>query len=367
MGWKGGLFKVVREKGESIVKRAAEDFPKLGSRRMFTHTPGINWKTYMYEGAGDIRVPVTKHRYKIHSTVIPSSTGEVLTLPYKRVSPRARYIGGRGYKPKPRVDYSKKGYIPPPRVKQKSVLTKQQFMRLLERDAVRQRGRSVVGSKQPMEEVPYTRLMELSNEAETGLRYVPRDVPYGQGKWMAAQSRLGMMDKTLTPGTTMPPPADVLSYAGGQPSYQRRVFRPLGQTPERVGAAVESMQQPDVTQAVQQKLSGRATGAIEALQGPTAGKATGAIEATPAEKLVKDALILDSMWKDMGGGNSIDGRRWKILGQSARGRRKVKDAREHFMRVGLRWMQDPEGTAKIYPREVRMLEEEWEVMKGGLT
>jgi len=82
-------------------------------------------------------------------------------------------------------------------------------------------------------------------------------------------------------------------------------------------------------------------------------------EPLSAAELAQKAAIADSMWKFIGGGRTLVGKEWNHFRETSRGKFKVKDTRDYFTRVAMKWLADPQATLKTYPREARSLEQIW--------
>ena len=203
---------------------------------------------------------------------------------------------------------------------------------------------SVMGQA-PAVEKNYGRLYEPIQSGQEMIGKQPRDyqLPEAMGRYM------NRGNEPLTAHKGPIPPADVLSTQGGKVSYERRNFVdvPTESVHRSEAAAV------DVGADLKKR---KVLTQAEKSAGKVEGTGTGAM---PAEKLVKKAMILDSMWKFIGGGRSTTGRLWKQYSKTAKGRRKVQDPRDYFIRSGLRWMDDPEKYSKTAGRESRSLDTIW--------
>lgn len=146
-------------------------------------------------------------------------------------------------------------------------------------------------------------------------------------------------------------------------TYERRVFRPVKEGTDRaVAAAEEEAKQQEKQVRIESKLRKKQEGQV--------GVATGAMESptqtlgktVDRDRLFKEALLLDTVWKDfIGGGRTLTGRAWGgYLGDEAkRYRGQLKSGmtpRDYFQMVALKWLHEPEKTLKRYPREVRSIE-----------
>jgi len=178
----------------------------------------------------------------------------------------------------------------------------------------------------------------------------PMDYPWfeAMGKYMAPGSE-------LTAETGHIPPADILSFgpktkaAPKGVSYERRIFRPVKEPGERAKRLTTEAKKEEVGEALEVKRKMRKVG------GPLKKVEKLKVSETPTEERLNQAVLLDQLWKSIGGKRTLLGRAWEMYRQGGRGRYKVDDARDYFIRVGLRYFENPEQAAKIYPREVRAL------------
>lgn len=160
------------------------------------------------------------------------------------------------------------------------------------------------------------------------------------------------------------PPVTALS-AGENPSFERRVFKPLGKPVREAEQRAKEVSKEMSTEfappppeiPAQAQLDARAKRAIE--------KAQKYSPQTSLEEMTKNNIFLENLWKQIGGKRGYAGREWERFRSTSRGKSKVADSKDYFIRVGLKWMADPEAAAKIYPREARALEELWKIVQQG--
>jgi len=181
---------------------------------------------------------------------------------------------------------------------------------------------------QPPSERTFGRLYN-KNVPEGGLPKA-QDYPYPE-----AYLRL-MKDKgsSLKAAEESIPPTDALfktrpgspqELAGGF-GYERRTFKGVGPSAERVGKALKPIEEA-------------------------------ASETVPTNEVLQGGLLMDVMWKNLiRGKRTMAGRSWEELRQASNMRNKIPDAREYFIRCGLKYMEDPAKLAKYAPREARLIE-----------
>jgi len=202
----------------------------------------------------------------------------------------------------------------------------------------------------PPETRKYSRLMRQTDEGQK-----PLDMPWASAARMAYKH-----PDTFTPYKGGIPPADVLKLRErGGSKFERRVYRPVEKEVERSGKIV------DYEAKEQEKLAKKAV-KEQARQEKQVGTAVGRVEARAAtpvnrDQLFKEALLLDTVWKNyIGGKRTLTGRAWVEYMSTEAGRgkgvRKDMDVRDYFQTVALKWLHEPEKMAKRYPREVRSLE-----------
>lgn len=276
--------------------------------------------------------------------------GEMLGLtegrPQRR-PPVSRYPSGTDRRPP-----GERAYVGPTTVRSTPSLTKKQFRRLLERNVAKER----VGAQgQPTTETPYARLYPMTMAGDFPVRSGgPIDVRRDLATGMVRRGQIGKGPMFESPAEYVPP-ANVLSMGGAQPTYERRVFRPVGEKVTRAVTGAKAVAEEQArTQATRQadlvKRGRRMAKSIKAATG----------EVMPSEELVKTAESLDTMWKVMvKGKHTLLGKYWDRLRAGSRSRRKVADTWDYFIRMGLRWLEDPDKTRRMFPREVDSLESIW--------
>lgn len=289
---------------------------------------------------------------------------------------------------------------PRPLIKAATKLTPIQWRRLLERVVLRQEGKSTVKGSLPGEEAMgkavgevfktepvqskvYGRLYEHT-QVHGEHRMQPRDYPYVEAVIrhikskgaLTAESKPLPSSKVLTaPGgeihgvdphkavtrSKMYKRAKVYGQLGG--SYEKRVYKPIDPVSKRINPEVIEAEKLKKAKLVRKaKQLAPAKKSFEKVRG---GKIS--VEAASSDNLIKHALMLDQMWKFIGGKRTVTGKFWNQLRSSAPGRRKVADARDYFYRIGLKWIENPEATAKTYPREVKSLERIWEELNNAVS
>ena len=77
-------------------------------------------------------------------------------------------------------------------------------------------------------------------------------------------------------------------------------------------------------------------------------------------EILSTATVLERMWQLMGGKRGMAGKTWDRLRESARGRHRIADTKEYFIRSGLRWREDPEKYVASHPREGKLLMSIWD-------
>ncbi len=187
-------------------------------------------------------------------------------------------------------------------------------------------------SVRPPEGEVYGRLRSLSGEGPKVL-----DLPFDQA---VERYKGGGFEADVSDI----PPVDILDVPSG--TYKRRFYKSVAPKSE---ARVE---EPKVKKVVQPKVSQAVERSVE--------KARVRLEDTPADELISQAMVLERMWKFVGGGRSLVGRAWSGYKQSARSQFKGMSPDEYFRHIGLQWMQNPEKAAKLYKREVNSLSRIWE-------
>jgi len=85
-----------------------------------------------------------------------------------------------------------------------------------------------------------------------------------------------------------------------------------------------------------------------------------------ASEEVKLASAIEELWVSNGGGRSAIGRMWSKLKDSARGRYKPKDGKEHFVKCATSWIKDPERYRKWNEREANLLDQMMRNAKEGI-
>lgn len=267
-------------------------------------------------------------------------------------------------------------------VKPIAKLTKEQWERLLERVVLKQEGglvkpllpeaeagsdalESVLGSE-PMQTKVYGRLYQNIDLGGESMRQ-PRDYP-----WPEAVMRYLKAEGALSAETKKLPEAKVLKMPGEVPAeelssalapervYERRIYRPIQYTAKKIKPAVDERKR-ELEQAAKSRLK-QIKPVEKSLKKVIKGKVDVTKQTPETDQLVRNAITLDQMWKFIGGKRSYTGKLWDSYRKQARGRRKVKEARDYFYRVGLKWIEDPDRTAKTYPREVKSLETIWKEM-----
>jgi len=215
----------------------------------------------------------------------------------------------------------------------------------------------VMNAFQPEKEVPYARLIE--SRMRRDLKGAPSEItdrtvdfPYGQAFLKLKDPRFSIPTGQQA---KIPPSASVMTGGLEGLKYERRVFPPFKGRAERVVKAMEHRGpegRPRITKAEKE---------MRELE-----KATGHVEGaglSQTDEMVMRAATLDGMWTEIGGARSVEGRHWKNLVERARGKPDLT-ANEYFIRMGLRWIEDPVKTKRYNPIEVKSLEKIWaRVMK----
>lgn len=217
--------------------------------------------------------------------------------------------------------------------------------------------KGVMNAFQPAEEVPYARLVE--SRMRRDLKGAPAemvdrtvDYPYGHAFIKLKDPRFSVPTGSMA---TKPPDVNVLQGGIEGLKYETRVFPPFKGRAERVVKAMKDRGpegRPRVTKAEKE---------IRELE-----KATGHVEGaglSQTDDMIMQAATLDGMWAEIGGARSVEGRHWKNLVERARGKPDLT-ANEYFIRIGLKWIEDPVKTKRYNPIEVKSLEKIWaKVMK----
>jgi hypothetical protein len=129
------------------------------------------------------------------------------------------------------------------------------------------------------------------------------------------------------------PPEDLAQRIG----YERLKFKPII---------------PSGTQQAAGVIRGEAS-AAEPGRGIQAGG-----EVPPVSEIVQTALIADTLWKDIGGLRSVDGKWWQQLLESSRGaiKKHYTTGRDYFISSYYNWKKDPNKFRQNFPRETKLLE-----------
>jgi len=93
------------------------------------------------------------------------------------------------------------------------------------------------------------------------------------------------------------------------------------------------------------------------------------IEKPPISQVMQNALIADTLWKEMGGSRSIGGKKWQEYLEHAPGmiRKNYTTGRDYFISSFNKWRNDPKGFSRTHPREGRILEEVWKTFEDSIT
>jgi len=270
-------------------------------------------------------------------------------------------------------------------VKPIAKLTKGQWERLLERIVLKQEGNMIkpvlpeaeaggevlnnVLNSEPVRTRIYGRVYQNIDLDGENLRQ-PKDYPWPEAvmRYLKANGELSAETRKLPEAKVFKMPREIPKEELGsalapEKVYERRVYRPIQYTAKKIKPAVDEHKR-ELERAAASRLK-QVKPVEKSLKKVTKGKVDLTKQTPETDQLVKNAITLDQMWKFIGGKRSYTGKLWDTYRKQARGRRKVKEARDYFYRVGLKWIEDPDRTAKIYPREVRSLETVWkEMMKA---
>lgn len=213
---------------------------------------------------------------------------------------------------------------------------------------------------QPPETRYYGRLYEPAEDAGSGLPAQPRDYPLPEAiiRYIRGEGRLKAETGAI-------PPVDVLDTGKGR--YERRLFKQVKAPGERVkkaGDYVEEERQAELR--AESKAREKVTAGRKKAVQKSVEKVSKTTHVTDDD--LATAMMFDQIWKNLvKGKRTTTGRFWEALRSQARGR-KVEDARDYFIRSGLRWSDDPERFAKRNKREAKSLEELYNMfmdMVGG--
>lgn len=246
--------------------------------------------------------------------------------------------------------------------KPKMQLTQKQWQMMMERVFRREQPVQVSAMQNPVEgimglEPPSTRLYGRIKEPimEGGERvgFQPRDYPYAEAQMrylkMPPGQRKGLGSEEYIP------PSDVLSFEGGKPSYERRVYRPVKEPAQRAEQAAQEVAQPSLEE--------RGKKVIDSVRGVQAkgrsGRTVSTVQA-PAEELVKQAMLGDKMWKFIGGKRTLTGKLWDRYRANHPGGKKVPDARDYFIRQFLIWADDAKAYSSKFPERAKSLQSIWD-------
>lgn len=159
------------------------------------------------------------------------------------------------------------------------------------------------------------------------------------------------------------PPVNAMSL-GENPSFERRVFKPLAKPlregEQRAKEVTKEMSEEFSSppgETVQQNLDARTKRAL--------AKAQKYAPQMSIEEMTKNNIFLENLWRQIGGKRGYVGREWERFRAKSKGKNKVADSKDYFIRVGLKWMADPEAAAKVYPQESVALEELWKIVQQG--
>lgn len=376
------------EEAETFVPKAKGGYgalsdvrPKARPKGFERRLPSVDREDYTRRAS--VELPYGETEYV--PTGPPASAAEETGVKVRKINRRADLVGRR-VEPGEPVDFRstvKSGgmfgvWEEPPVVKKTVGLTDAQWQRYLQRIADKTPSQSATrpqtsigaGGVEQTQQVPLTQGAEAATQAMSELqpeqtrlfarlrepyveegvkRYKNYDLPYTEAveKYSADQMQAasaGLPKGKYEPFEQYLPPADVMSIGkGGETTFERRKFQPVG---KRVDTAIENIRK-----------------ALPQLQ--RKGKK---IETpTDASELVKMSMVVDNMWKFIGGMRSIEGKMWQRLSQNAPGRKKAAykggskieaiDPRKYFNRTALKWLQDKKSVRDI---EGKMLEEIWE-------
>ncbi len=280
-----------------------------------------------------------------------------------RIQESATY-NPKDFRSTPSYSRSYQTYEEPPIVKKNVDITDAQYQRYLQRVA----DRTPSGQKREMQlpgQGPVKTQQAMGDQAAQEM----------MGQYQAEPQLFGRLHETLGEGISKPvdmplneaqstymkdrpemggagryqaldqyiPPVDQLSTGGGgvAPELSRKEWRTFGRKSDKL---VESAQKAG-------SLPTRKKDAVP--------------EPTQIESLVNQTRVLDMMWNQLiGGGRTIQGREWKDMMSRARGYKKsdAPNPKDHFMKVGLKWMRDKDATGKTYPRESVKLEKLWQTL-----
>jgi hypothetical protein len=90
------------------------------------------------------------------------------------------------------------------------------------------------------------------------------------------------------------------------------------------------------------------------------------ITVPPAAELASDAMIADSMWKNMGGTKSLGAKVWDMFRSTQRKEEHIKTARDYFISSFVRWKQAPRKFSNTHPKEARVLGQLWQEFETSL-
>lgn len=229
-------------------------------------------------------------------------------------------------------------------------------MEMFEEPVANEKAMNVVQGYQPPD-VPYARLQEpVLRGGEQAYRNT--DMPYVQAiqELLRDAPERGGTGR-LRPSDEYIPPASVLSL-GENPAFERRVFKSLKQKAKTITQAAKQLPRApvegatDVTQEVSQRL----------VKMGKKAEAYMPLEDVDTDQLAMNAVYMEQLWKNLGGGRSAVGREWERFRGTSRGKHKPKSALDHFISVGVKWMANKEKAKEIYPRETGSLEMIWQEM-----
>lgn len=212
---------------------------------------------------------------------------------------------------------------------------------------------------------PETRVMGRINEPimsggeKIGVQ--PKDYPYPEA---AIRYLKGMREgKPMLPGESVPP-VDRMSVKGDQVAYERQVWKPVADPIKRASAAAEDVNKEMIQQTPQTSDYIGKKGDLKA-RGQKVVDSVKKVhkDQTPSEELVKIGMLGDRLWKFIGGQRTLTGKLWNNFRQNARGRYKVQDTRDYFIRSFLRWSQDPDAFEKLSRSEAKSINTIWEQFK----
>lgn len=206
----------------------------------------------------------------------------------------------------------------------------------------------------------YGRLIEQTEQGPT-----PRSLP-----WAGAAKLLKKMPGRFSEHTGSTPPADVLRLRErGKSTYERRVFRPLTSDVERATrnselVAKEQERAAKLLEKQRAKESKTVGVTAEHLEQARPEYRKGVdrvkeVQAVDKDRLWKEALLADSVWKNyVGGMRTLTGRTWKdFLEAEARKKSSIRldntTPRDFFQIVLLKYLHEPEAAvAKRYGQQV---------------